>query len=130
MRRSLLQAPTPTPPSRRGRGKGWGLPLAVLVLALLCAAPALAQAPQKERRFVYGLNLFDGVEFTTGFVPPAVDTVYVLADHLGVLDPKLTEVYFWPITNDYRADFTSLNELVAWPAGDRARATGSSPRSS
>jgi hypothetical protein len=60
---------------------------------------------------VYGLNLFDGVEMTTGFVPPAVDTVYVLADHLGVLDPKLTEVYFWPITNDYRADFTSLNQL-------------------
>jgi hypothetical protein len=88
------------------------LPLAVLVLALLCAAPALAQAPQKERRFVYGLNLFDGVQFTTGFVPPAVDAVYVLADHLGVLDPKLTEVYFWPVTNDYRADFTSLNELL------------------
>lgn len=87
------------------------LPLAVLALLLL-AAPALAQAPQKERRFVYGLNLFDGVQFTTGFVPPAVDTVYVLADRLGVLDPKLTEVYFWPITNDYRADFTSLNELL------------------
>jgi hypothetical protein len=88
------------------------LSLPLLLLILLCAAPALAQAPQKERRFVYGLNLFDGVEYTTGFVPPAVDTVYVLADHVGVLDPKLTEGYFWPITNDYRADFTNLNELV------------------
>ena len=88
----------------------------VLVIALLALAvlvPAgLAQAPEKEQRFVYGINLFDGVEYTTGFVPPSVDTVYVLADHLGVLDPKLTEVYFWPITNDYRADFTRLNELV------------------
>jgi hypothetical protein len=90
---------------------GCGAVLLVLLLVLF-AAPALAQAPPKERRFVYGLNLFDGVQFTTGFVPPAVDTVYVLADHLGVLDPKLTEVYFWPITNDYRADFTSLNELL------------------
>ena len=93
------------------RGLGGGAFLLVLFL-LLMAAPALAQTPQKERRFVYGLNLFDGIQFTTGFVPPAIDTVYVLADHLGVLDPKLTEVYFWPITNDYRADFTSLNELL------------------
>jgi hypothetical protein len=88
----------------------------VMLLALLTvvamAAPALAQVPQKERRFVYGINLFDGVQYATGFVPPAVETIYMLADHLGVLDPKLTEVYFWPITNDYRADFTSLNELV------------------
>jgi hypothetical protein len=84
----------------------------VLVGLLALAAPALAQAPEKERRFVYGINLFDGVEYATGFVPPSVDTLYVLADHLGVLDPKMTEVYFWPITNDYRADFTSLNELV------------------
>src|SRR3954469_20125017 len=87
--------------------------LLVLLVSLLAPAlPALAQAPQKERRFVYGVNLFDGIEYTTGFVPPATDAVYMLADHLGVLDPKMTEVYFWPITNDYRADFTSLNELV------------------
>ena len=84
----------------------------LLLLLVLLPLPALAQAPQKERRFVYGINLFDGVEYTTGFVPPSVDAMYVLADHLGVLDPKLTEVYFWPVTNDYRADFTSLNELV------------------
>ena len=88
-----------------------GAVLLALFLVLL-AAPALAQTPQKERRFVYGLNLFDGVQYTTGFVPPAVDTVFMLADRVGVLDPKATEVYFWPITNDYRADFTSLNELV------------------
>jgi hypothetical protein len=95
----------------------WRLPnvgtaLVAMVVAVLLASPALAQTTQKERRFVYGLNLFDGVEYTTGFVPPSVDTIYALAGHDGVLDPKLTEVYFWPITNDVRADFTSLNELV------------------
>jgi hypothetical protein len=83
-----------------------------LLLAALLAAPALAQVPPKERRFVYGLTVFDGTEYTTSFVPPAVDTVYALADTDAVLDPKLTEVYFWPITNEYRADFTALNELV------------------
>jgi hypothetical protein len=90
----------------------WALPVVVALIAVLLATPALAQAPEKERRFVYGLNLFNGVEYSTGFVPPAVDTIYVLADHDGVLDPKMTEVYFWPITNEFRADFTSLNELV------------------
>ena len=84
----------------------------VVVLLALVAIPALAQVPEKERRFVYGLNLFDGIQYVTGFVPPAVDTVYVRANHVGVLDPKQTEVYFWPISNDYRADFASLNELV------------------
>jgi hypothetical protein len=86
--------------------------LLCLLAVVLPVIPALAQAPERERRFVYGINLFDGIQYATGFVPPSVDTVYVLADQLGVLDPKLTEVYFWPVTNDYRADFTSLNELV------------------
>jgi hypothetical protein len=85
---------------------------AALVLALLLALPALAQVPQTEQRFVYGLNVFDGTEYTTGFVPPQVDALYVLADHDAVIDPKMTNVYFWPITNEYRADFTTLNDLV------------------
>jgi hypothetical protein len=109
MERGRRGSPLPSPPQWGGAGGG---ALLLILFLILMTAPALAQAPEKERRFVYGLNLFDGVQFTTGFVPPAVDTVYVLADHLGVLDPKLTEVYFWPITNDYRADFTSLNELI------------------
>lgn len=83
-----------------------------LLFALLLAAPVLAQVPENQQRFVYGLNVFDGTAYTTGFVPPAVDTVYALADTDAVLDPKMTEVYFWPITNEFRADFTALNELV------------------
>lgn len=85
---------------------------AIAPLALSLVAPVFAQAPERERRFVYGLNLFNGTEYSTGFVPPAVDTIYLLAGHDGVLDPKLTEVYFWPITNEYRPDFTALSELV------------------
>jgi hypothetical protein len=71
-----------------------------------------AQAPERQQRFVYGLNAFDGVEYTTGFIPPSVSTIYLFADQVAVLDPKLTEVYFWPITGDHRADFTALNQLV------------------
>lgn len=84
-----------------------------LLVVVVLAVPALAQTPDKERRFVYGINLFDGVVYVTGFVPPSVSAIYVLAGQVGVIDPKMTQVYFWPITNDYRADFTSLNELVS-----------------
>jgi hypothetical protein len=88
--------------------------VALLALALLALLPAgaAAQAPARERQFVYGLNVYTGTEYTGGFVPAAVETVYLLADQVGVLDPKRTEVYFWPITNDYRPDWTTLNELV------------------
>src|SRR5687767_12645285 len=82
-----------------------------LIIGLL-GAPVIAQTPETEVRFVYGLNVFNGTEYGTSFAPPAVDTVYMLAGHDGVLDPKLTEVYFWPITNEFRADFGALNELV------------------
>jgi hypothetical protein len=91
--------------------EGWWILLLTIAL-LLQAAPALAQTPEKERRFVYGLNIYDGTTYATGFVPHTIDTIYVLADHVSVLDPKMTEVYFWPITNDLRPDFSSLNELV------------------
>ena len=62
-------------------------------------------------------------QYGTGFVSPAVDTMYVLAGHVGVLDPKLTEVYFWPITNDYRADFTTLNDAQMISELTRTEAT-------
>jgi hypothetical protein len=87
-------------------------PLGAFLLLASLAAAADAQAPARERQFVYGLNLFDGVHFSGGFAPPGVDTLYLLADHASVVDPKRTEVYFWPLENRYRADFAALNELV------------------
>ena len=88
--------------------------LAMLLAALLAllASSASAQAPERRREFVYGYYAFDGAEYATGFAPPSADTLYILADRESVLDPKWTEVYFWPITNEYRADFAALNEPV------------------
>ncbi|MCC7368666.1 MAG: hypothetical protein IT306_09595 [Chloroflexi bacterium] len=94
------------------RRSGHLLALAVGILVLAAPSLALAQTPQKERRFVYGFNLFDGTEYAAGFAPHTVDAVYQLAGHVGTLDPKVTEVYFWPITGEIRTDFTSLNELA------------------
>ena len=85
--------------------------LFVCLLALLPSI-ATAQEPPRERQFVYGLNVFDGTTYDTSFVPSSVDTIYVTAAADSVIDPKMTEVYYWAITNEYRPDFASLNELV------------------
>jgi hypothetical protein len=89
--------------------------LALLWLAALVAlwpAGSGAQVPEKQRQFVWGLNSFNGVDFSTGFAPRSVDAIYVLADQESAIDPKRTDVYFWPITNEYRGDFGSVNEVV------------------
>jgi hypothetical protein len=85
--------------------------LALLVVALLPTGAA-GQVPERERRFVWGLNMFNGIDFSTGFAPPSAEALYVLAERDSAIDPKMTDVYFWPITNEYRGDFATVNEVV------------------
>ncbi|HEY3111493.1 MAG TPA: hypothetical protein VGL23_22240 [Chloroflexota bacterium] len=84
----------------------------IVGLVALWPTPSSGQAPEKQRQFVWGLNSFNGVDFSTGFAPRSVDTIYVLADQESAIDPKRTDVYFWPITNEYRGDFGTVNEIV------------------
>jgi hypothetical protein len=41
-----------------------------------------------------------------------VDAIRVLADVPVVLDARWTEVYYWPITREYLADFAARNDVV------------------
>src|SRR5713101_3799210 len=84
---------------------------AAFAIAVL-ANKSRADVTDREQQFVSGLHVFTGPEYTATFAPASVDAIYVLADQVAVLDPNMTEAYFWPITNDYRADWTALNELV------------------
>lgn len=92
---------------RRSR---WGLLLSLLVLVM----PVLvfAQATDRQDTFVYGINaaIPDAVMGT--FAPPIVDTIYLMAAETSILSPRITSVYYWPITNDYRASWNVLNEVV------------------
>lgn len=89
----------------------WGL----LILLLVLATPALvsAQAADRQDTFVYGINagIPDAVVGT--FAPPVVDTIYLMSTETSILSPRITSVYYWPITNDYRASWNVLNEIVA-----------------
>lgn len=86
--------------------------LLVLFLLAFLPAAASAQTPARERQLVYALNVFDGTTYDTTFVPASIGTMYLMAGADSVVDPKLTEVYYWAITNEYRPDFEALNQLV------------------
>jgi hypothetical protein len=72
----------------------------------------MAQPTAGERAFVYGINAAIPGSFVGTFAPPSADAIFLLADGTSVISPRFTEIYFWPITNEFRADWSALNELV------------------
>lgn len=86
----------------------------LLILAVALGIPTLvfAQAVDRQETFVYGINagIPDAVIGT--FAPPVVDTIYLMSTETSILSPRITSVYYWPITNDYRASWNVLNEVV------------------
>jgi hypothetical protein len=92
----------------------------LLLLALLLALggvlttrqpAARAQATEAERAFVYGINAAVPASFVGTFAPND-DAIYLLAGEVSVVSPRITEIYFWPITNEFQADWRAYNETV------------------
>src|SRR5437667_357096 len=84
-----------------------------LVLVLLGAGIARAQVPVKERQFVYGINAFACEGYAGSLSARPAHTIYVLTGHRSIVSARETLVYFWPITGEYRADWSGLNASVA-----------------
>ncbi len=84
-----------------------------LILGLLAVTTVLAQTPEKKREFVYGVQVFTGQAYDGTFYPLSEDTLYLLADVSNIVSPRYSLVYFWPVTNEYKADFDALSETVA-----------------
>ena len=98
-------------------------PLAAAVILLLPAlSPLPAYAADTQRQAVYNGEVFDGQGYSAQFYPENVHTIYVMAGAQNVLVPKATNVYWWPITHEYKADWESVNEPLAGTLeiGDRA----------
>jgi hypothetical protein len=85
----------------------------VLIFLLLGPGTARAQVPVKERQFVYGINAFAWEGYVGSLSAKSSHTIYVLAGHRSILSARETLVYFWPITGEYRADWSGLNASVA-----------------
>lgn len=89
--------------------------ISVVLIVLIASAGSVvyAQSPERTESFAYGINAAAPDAGVIGtFAPPDVETLYFLADETSVLSPRRTEIYFWPITNEYRAAWSSMNETV------------------
>ncbi len=97
-------------------GARQGIRLGRLLTALLglwlTVSIAHAQEPPRVQAFVYGITNYNGSKYASAIVPPAVDTMYLLAGRENVIAPRETLIYWWPITNEYLADWDQLNQVV------------------
>ncbi|MBA2598679.1 MAG: hypothetical protein H0V00_18820 [Chloroflexia bacterium] len=73
---------------------------------------AAAQESDPEAAFVYGINAAIPDNYVGTYAPPAAPALYLLADLTSVISPRRTEIAFWPITNEYRPNWSALNEPV------------------
>jgi hypothetical protein len=88
------------------------LVVACLFLLVAWVPFGAVSAQEGELTFVYGTNHFEGAAYTSTFIPPTVETTYFLADHTSILAGRMTEVYYWPITNEFKPDWGSANMIV------------------
>ena len=75
------------------------------------ATPVRAQTSEAQPTFVYGINAAVPNTFVGTFAPPG-DDIYLLANQTSVVSARTTSIYFWPITNEYRADWNVRNDPV------------------
>src|SRR5690554_2799017 len=86
--------------------------LIMLICVLTAAAGVQAAPPQREKQVVYGITPWTGKEYGGTFAPKGIDKIYLLAGADNVINTLETEVYFWPITNEYMANWFESREVV------------------
>ena len=86
--------------------------LIMLICVLTAAAGVQAAPPQREKQVVYGITPWTGKEYGGTFAPKGIDKIYLLAGADNVINTHETEVYFWPITNEYMANWFESREVV------------------
>lgn len=77
------------------------------------APAALAAEPVKERQVVYGITPWTGKEYGGTFAPGVVDTIYLATGSRHILDVLETDVYYWPITQEFMADWMEHRQEIA-----------------
>lgn len=82
--------------------------LLLLLIALSGVVPGYAQNTE-ERSFVYATNHYTGNGYASALIPPSVNEVFLLSGSPSIIAAKETNLYYWPITNEYKADWENLN---------------------
>ena len=89
--------------------------LCIIAVLLFCGvAPGSTTFAQtgEDLDFVYGTNHYNGATYSSALVPETVDTFYMLADSSNIVAARLTQLYYWQITNEFRADWDTSNIIV------------------
>lgn len=86
--------------------------LGVFLLALCPQLGQVVKAQNENGSFVFSTNHFDGVDFSSSMIPPSIDTIYLLADVDNAITPRLTDLYYWPLTNETKASWEKRNVVL------------------
>lgn len=82
-------------------------------LATQASEEALSQGtPRKERQLVYSISANTGQRYEGGFAPQQANTIYLQAHSPAIVNVQRTDVYYWPITREYMADWFGFQEDV------------------
>ena len=68
-----------------------------------------ADVPVREEQLIYSIMAFNGKDYSSTFCNKNSDTIYLIADQDSFIAVRKTFVYFWPITNEWKADVSTLN---------------------
>ena len=83
----------------------------LFILSLLSPFAGITQdsSPARERQIVFGVSPFDGTKYHASFLPESKDEMFLIANMDNTVTVLLSDVYYWPITAEYRADFQGVH---------------------
>ena len=80
-----------------------------LVALSSLSAEEVSRIPIATKQIIYGIAPFDGSKYLATFVPESRKTIHLIAGFDHALTVLLSDVYYWPISAEYRADFQAVN---------------------
>ena len=83
--------------------------IASALVLLLCSGMLFADVPVREEQFIYSILAFNGKDYAGTFAREDADTIYLMADVDNFITVRNVFVYFWPITQDWKTDTSTLN---------------------
>ena len=81
----------------------------VFLFALIIIAISGADVPVREEQLIYSIMAFNGKDYSSTFCNEKSDTIYLIANQDSFVAVRKTFVYFWPISNEWKADISTLN---------------------
>lgn len=98
--------------------------LAALIVGAT-APPVLEGAePERERQLVFSISPWTGDGYGGTFAGHGAGTIYLLAGVPNLVNVAVTDVYYWPLTGELRADWAGRREeipgaLEVWQGKER-----------